>query len=269
MKRIAPAITGLVALALLFTGAAPAQASTPSTVCQDGWLTEVQVLDSPSPLYIGVETSTDPAGPTSTSVCYKDRAATGVGGYVNVTYLPGSTYAQLSCAGDLPATVAVNCHSFVDLNFTDPDPSTTGYGVSGWVKVEGVSGTFPLTGAEVGIPASTETQDGTVASLGGRHCVWVLGLSSPTCTLHPVSVWANYEPEPVVTTASVPACAGVFVGGGCIGTWVTVPVVDNAYLRSGDYGYVAGVYVLDEPFSVPFMNDGCTGYVTNNDPACA
>lgn len=271
MKRIAYAITGLLALALCAVGMSSAHAwTTPSTACDDQYLMEVQVVDDPAlPVYLAVETSTDPNGWMSTSICYKDTSgATGIGGHVNVSYQTGDPYVHVYCGGDLPATVALSCYSLVAVDTTDPNPGSLGSGVTGWVKVEGVTGTVPLTGVEAGGPGVT-TYDGTSVAPQST-CAWAFGMQvSPSCTGEPAEARLVYEPVPVVTTRGEIVCAGLFAGGDCIGAWVTVPIVDNAYFV-GDGGPTLSVTVLGTTVSTPDQHQpGCLGLVRSDDnPEC-
>lgn len=266
MKRIAYAVTGLLALALFATGTTPVHAwTTPSTACSDGMGTEVEIVDDPAvPLYVAVDLGSTYA-PT---VCYRDRTGlTNAAGFVHVDVSPDQSRVLLWCAGELPATVAVNCFSYADVDPTDPDPSSQGSGVSGWVKVEGVTGTVPLTGAEVG-GISTGTDNGTRASDAGT-CAWVLGKQLlDSCDGELVGARVVYQAVPVVTTTGTPACAGVFVGGSCIGVWVTVPTGANAYFV-GDGGPTASVTVADTTVATPDNHEpGCLGWEDGTHPEC-
>lgn len=269
MKRIAYAITGLLALTLLVTGMAPVQASTtPSTTCSDGSYTEVQVLDDPAvPLYVAVEAVA--VGPdTLATVCYKDRSGvTDAGGHVMVLHKAAYDELVVSCAGDLPALVVLNCYSHANVHPSDPDPGSVGTAVSGWAKVEDITLVVPLSGAEVGSPDIGTTQ-GTSAS-NGNTCAWVVGIQIlPSCRGRLVGAYVNFDTPPVVTTTTVPVCAGVHVGGNCIGTVVSVPLVDNAYFTTGGQPGLAGVTVLGQTFSDGGSAEGCWGLRSDDNPEC-
>lgn len=242
-RRVRMLVVAAAAVTTVFTPqAADAQ---PSDVCRDGGWPELQLIDDPLvPAYLGVEYRLPDGAAQHLTLCFKDRSgATGTGGFFHVAVVQAWEAFYVQCGGDLPAVVAVNCLALADINTTDAIPGP-GTAADGYVHVQGISATILTTGVEAG---TTFTDTSSTLSLGHTGtCAWANGTQYvPWCNATAAEVHA--EPNDVVpatgAAGGIPVCVGLFVGGNCVGTWVTVST--NPTVAVGTDGHeTAGFTVL-------------------------
>lgn len=246
-------VTAMASLASLTAGPAVAgPVYKASDWCTDGVWQDITVLGTPVTLGVEVGHATDGEAPPRrwVTVCWSTSSVNDTssgeiaGGYFKV-FAWEDGWGYVECDPDWNALIKVACFAFWTapiLTDQRPGPGTT---VEFRGEAQGILIEIAPTGAELGDPRLATSP--TVSAAQSGTCLWVFGNPAPLPTCNATAAEAHAEPSdvvPAVTTAGPAACVGIYAGGTCVGTWVTVPT-DGIFITIGaDPDQTAGFTAL-------------------------